>query len=71
MRNIIPVNKNLIILRIQVYLVLEHLSLNRHIIFPEHFKKVLEEKTAYSSKSLNLTNRPVLEENSLHISIQE
>lgn len=42
MRNIIPVNKYMIILRI--YLFLELLSLNRHVIFPEHFKKILEEK---------------------------
>jgi hypothetical protein len=42
MRNIIAVKKYLIILRI--YLVLELPSLNRHTIFPEHFKKLLEEK---------------------------
>jgi hypothetical protein len=52
MRNIIPVNKYLIILR--KYLVLEHLSLNRHIIFPEHFKKTLEEKNCIQQRVFKL-----------------
>jgi hypothetical protein len=52
MRNIIPVNKYLIILRI--HLVLEHLSLNRHVLFPEHFKKTLEEKNCTQQQVLKL-----------------
>jgi len=52
MRNIIPVNKYLIILRI--YLVLELFSLNRHIIFPECFKKLLEEKNCVQQQVCKL-----------------
>jgi hypothetical protein len=52
MRNIIQVNKYLIILR--TYLVLELLSLNRHIVFPEHFKKILEEKNCIQQQVFKL-----------------
>jgi hypothetical protein len=69
MRNIIALKNYLNILRI--YLVLELLSLNRHIIFQSISRSYLWRRTAYSSKSLYLTNRPVLEENFLHIGIQE
>jgi hypothetical protein len=40
MRNVITVNKHLIILR--TYLVLEPLSFNKYVMFPENFRKVFE-----------------------------
>jgi hypothetical protein len=54
MRNINPLNTYLIILRI--YLVLEHLSL-KHIIFPQHSKKTLEEKNYIQQQDFKLNKQ--------------
>jgi hypothetical protein len=58
MRNLIPVNNYLVILKI--HLVLTPLSFSRNVKFPEHFKKIIEEKNYIPQQVLKPDKRNLL-----------